>query len=95
MKGDEKNLLYSKFPFPAGLFRNVIAIGGTPLNSQYFQSTPVESARELVSRFECSYEDFGELVNCLRKVDVEKLVKEVNNMFVSHNSRIRNTMLFL
>jgi len=35
----------------------------------------------LVSRFECSYDDFSELVECLRKQDVEKLVKEVNNMF--------------
>lgn len=69
----------------SGLFRNVIAIGGTPLNHQYFQKNPVESARELVSRFDCSYEDFGELVGCLRKVDIEKLVKEVNNMFVSRD----------
>ncbi|OXA64027.1 neuroligin-4, X-linked [Folsomia candida] len=68
-------------PTAKGLFRNVIAIGGTPLNSQYFQSNPVESARELVSRFDCTYEDFGELVECLRKQDAEKLVKEVNNMF--------------
>jgi len=66
-----------------GLFRNVIALAGTPLNSQYFQKNPVESARELVSRFECSYEDFKELVECLRGQDAEKLVREVNNMFVS------------
>lgn len=37
-----------------------------------------------MSRFDCTYEDFGELVECLRKQDAEKLVKEVNNMFVSH-----------
>lgn len=66
-----------------GLFKNVIALGGTPLNSQYFQKNPEESARELVSRFDCSYEDFSELVDCLRKEDVEKVVREVNKMFVS------------
>jgi hypothetical protein len=70
----------------AGLFRNVISLGGTPISSQYFQKTPVESARELVSRFECSYEDFAELVECLRKQDTEKLVKEVNKMFVSYTA---------
>ncbi len=68
--------------FFTGLYRSIIALGGTALNSQYFQRNPVESARELVSRLKCSYESFGELVECLRKEDMTTLVKETNNMLV-------------
>lgn len=48
----------------------------------------MESARELVSRLKCSYESFGELVECLRKEDMTTLVKETNNMLVRKKSTI-------
>ncbi|ODM99620.1 Esterase E4 [Orchesella cincta] len=72
--------LLTFIPRTKGLYRNVIALGSTALNSQYFQRNPVESARELVSRLKCPYDDFSELVECLRKEEMTVLVKEMNNM---------------
>jgi len=61
----------------------VIALAGSPLNSQYFQTDPLESARELASRLKCQYSDQDELVACFRAATAENIVKEVNQMFVS------------
>lgn len=66
-----------------GLFQSIVALSGTALNSQYFQKNPLESAKELASRLECTYEDIKQLVECFRKATAEQLVKEVNNMVVS------------
>jgi len=61
----------------------MIAVAGTALSRQYFQEDPSESARELASRLKCSYEDFSELVDCIKSSESDKLVREVNNMLVS------------
>lgn len=70
-------------PLAKDLFHGVIALSGNALCDQYISSTPMESAQELATRFDCQNVEKGsDIVDCLQRQTQQDIVTKTNGMFM-------------
>ena len=66
-----------------GLFHGAMALSGNALCDQCLQSHPMDSAKELAKRLECSASEKGsDIVECLRRKPQQELIAKANEMTV-------------
>lgn len=70
-------------PVAEGLFSRIIALSGNALCGQYIQHKPKEATLELAERVECSAMGMKDMIDCLRKVPVEDIIRKSTDMHVS------------
>ena len=75
--------IHAMSPKSTGLFHKAVVMSGNALCDQHFQPDHQKAAEELAAKLDCSSTKGEDIVECLRRLTHQEIIKATNELFVS------------